>query len=68
MWTDSRLALPADYDKNSSDTARERKVEDIWTPPIEGANPISHKTRSYLLVADRNGLVTYRESFDAVLS
>jgi hypothetical protein len=35
---------------------------------MESANSISHKTNRYFLVADRNGLVTYVEHFDADLS
>jgi len=75
VWQDSRLALPADArsEQTGSSTAsvatpRTFRVEDIWTPPIEAANSISHKTNSYLLEADRTGKVTYVERFDAVLS
>ena len=75
VWQDPRLALPVDArsEQTGSSTAsvttpRTFRVEDIWTPPIEAANSVSHKTNSYLLEADRTGKVTYVERFDAVLS
>jgi hypothetical protein len=70
-WRDPRLALPPDRTSggtNQPQAARQFKTEELWTPPIEAANSVSHRTRSYLLEADRNGVVTYTESFDAVLS
>jgi hypothetical protein len=70
-WNDPRLALAAGQNSNgSNDQKPERvlRVEDVWTPPIEAANSISHKTNSYVLEADKNGEVTYIERFDAVLS
>lgn len=70
-WNDPRLALPVDGtadDRAETNATRVFQVEDIWTPPIEAANSISHKRNSYSLVIDRNGTVTYVESFDAVLS
>jgi len=70
-WKDPRLALPADAvstNANQEQTSRHFRVEDIWTPPIQAANSISHSTRSGLLEVDRNGEVTYTESFGAVLS
>jgi hypothetical protein len=70
-WQDSRLALPADQvsDKGAAQTlTRTFLLEDLWTPAIEAANSISHKTSQYSLVADRDGFVTYIERFDTVLS
>ena len=67
-WKDPRLALPLDQDRNDEATTRTLRVEDVWTPPIEAANSVSHKTRSYFMEVDRNGLVTYTEAFNAVLS
>ena len=71
QWNDSRLALPSGGTADNgpeSTAARQFRVEDIWTPPVEGANTISHKTNSYSLTVDRNGTVTYVERFDSVLS
>jgi hypothetical protein len=70
-WRDPRLALPADVaaDKGTEQTlTRTFRLEDLWSPSIESANSISHKTNQYTLVADRDGYVTYIERFDAVLS
>jgi hypothetical protein len=63
-WQDPRLALPG----NQPGEPRSFRLEDIWTPAIEGANSISHKTNQYSLEADRKGTVTYRERFDGVYS
>jgi len=67
-WKDPRLALPADQNQKNEEATRTLHVEDVWTPPIEAANSVSHKTRSYFMEVDRNGLVTYTEAFNAVLS
>jgi Neurotransmitter-gated ion-channel ligand binding domain len=70
-WHDSRLALTADPLSGSSggeEATRTFKVENLWTPPIEAVNSISHRTTSYSLQADRTGTVTYVERFDSVLS
>jgi hypothetical protein len=66
-WRDPRLALPSDV---ASDNGQSRtfKYEDLWTPPIEGSNSVSHKTNAYFLEADKDGLVTYVERFDSTLS
>lgn len=61
-WRDPRLqGAPSDH-------PRSFKLEEIWTPPIEAENSISHKTNSYSLEVDRDGWVTYTEHFDGVLS
>ena len=67
---DPRLALPAGRIRKTQmpDGNSTYRIEDLWTPAIEAANSISHKTNSYTLEADRNGVVTYIERFDAVLS
>lgn len=64
-WLDPRLALPADSDAPAT---RSFQLDKLWTPSIESANSISHKTGQSLLTADRNGLVTYVERFNANLS
>ena len=64
QWQDPRLALPG----NQQEKPRIFRLEDLWTPAIEGANSISHKTNQYSLEADRTGTVTYRERFDGVYS
>jgi len=64
-WLDPRLALPAD---SGAPATRTFSLDKLWTPAIESANSISHKTSQSLLTADRNGLVTYVERFDANLS
>ena len=63
-WQDPRLALPG----NQPGEPRTFRLEDIWTPAIESANSVSHKTNQYSLEADRNGTMTYRERFDGVYS
>jgi hypothetical protein len=65
-WLDSRLALPKD--QANAPATRNFRVEALWTPAIEAANSISHRTSQYFLSADRNGVVTYIERFEAVLS
>lgn len=64
-WEDPRLALPAG---SQQETPRTFRLEELWSPAIEGANTISHRTNQYTLEADRNGKVTYRERFEAVYS
>jgi hypothetical protein len=64
QWQDPRLALPG----SPSEKRRSFLMQDLWTPAIEAANSISHKTNQYWLEADTNGTVTYRERFDAVYS
>jgi len=66
-WQDPRLALPASA-ASDSNYPRTFKVEDIWTPPIQGANAVTHKTNAYYLEADSDGTVNYVERFDATLS
>jgi hypothetical protein len=61
-WVDARLA------DATAPVTRSFRLEDLWTPAVEAANSISHKTNQYLLTADRNGVVTYVERFEAVLS
>jgi Neurotransmitter-gated ion-channel ligand binding domain len=71
QWQDPRLALTANAsltNGNEQEAPRTFTIEELWTPAIEGANSISHKTNQYSLEADRNGTVTYRERFDAVYS
>jgi len=69
-WQDPRLALPGNQNVSGQDRSLVRtfQLEDLWTPAIDAANSVSHKTISYLLQADSKGNVTYVEHFDAVLS
>lgn len=57
-WLDPRLALPADAASDVPAT-RTFRLDQLWTPSIESANSIAHKTTQSLLTADRDGLVTY---------
>jgi hypothetical protein len=71
QWRDTRLALSPDAASNGSrdsGAARIFRTDQLWTPPIEAANSISHKTNAYSMEVDAAGLVTYIERFDAVLS
>jgi hypothetical protein len=61
-WLDPRL-----IDAKAPAT-RSYRLEDLWTPAVEAANAISHRTNQYFLTADKNGVVTYVERFEAVLS
>lgn len=70
-WKDPRLALPSNAVRSASGAdspARTLKPDQVWTPPIEAANSISHKTNTYQMEVDVSGVVTYTERFDATLS
>jgi hypothetical protein len=47
---------------------RSYQLGEIWAPSIESANTISHKAMQYWLTADKDGLVTYVERFDSIVS
>jgi neurotransmitter-gated ion-channel len=64
-WMDPRLALPAG---ESSAPPRSFRLDQLWTPAIESANSISHRTAQYFLEADNTGTVTYTEKFVGELS
>jgi hypothetical protein len=66
-WMDPRLASPADQ-ADALTAPRTFRLDQLWTPSIASANSISHKMTQYYLAADRNGLVSYVEHFDADLS
>jgi hypothetical protein len=66
-WRDPRLALAPGV-PSGGNQPRNFKAEDLWTPPIEGANSVSHLRRNYTLQADSQGVVTYMEHFSATLS
>jgi hypothetical protein len=71
QWTDPRLAVRSgslEVKTDANITSRAFRSEDLWTPPIEAANSISHRTNSYTLEADQNGVVTYVERFDSTYS
>jgi len=71
QWVDPRLAIPANspvHAPNEQNGIRMFEQGEIWAPGIETANSITHKRSSYTLQVDRNGVVTYVENFDAVLS
>ena len=65
-WLDPRLALPAGVANQQA--VRTFRLDELWTPAIESANSISHKTTQSVLTADRNGMVTYIEGFEGTLS
>lgn len=67
-WHDPRLAIPAGVDADAQAKTRTFRMGDIWTPPIEAANSVSHKVKSYLIEADNNGNITLIERFDDVFS
>jgi hypothetical protein len=66
-WLDPRLALPPDAADQQA-ASRTFRQDELWTPAIESANSITHKTAQSVLTADRNGLVTYTERFDSTIS
>lgn len=71
QWRDTRLALSpgaASSGSRDSGAARIFRTDQLWTPPIEAANSISHETNAYSMGVDPAGLITYIERFDAVLS
>lgn len=68
-WHDPRLATGDGNDRqNGNNRMRKFRKEDIWTPPIEAANSISHNVNSYSIEADESGDVTLIERFNSVLS
>ena len=74
-WTDPRLVVtpthPADLVFANADSGKKTRAyrpEELWTPPIEAANSIAHRSNSYTLEADPNGVVTYVERFDSTYS
>lgn len=67
-WQDPRLALPDVGNPGVDEETRVFQMEDIWTPPIQAANAVSHKMESYFIEVDRRGTVSYVERFEAVLS
>ena len=66
-WLDPRLVPPTGV-RDQVPAIRNLEDSQLWTPPLEAANSISHKRNSYTLQADRDGIVTYVERFDGVLS
>jgi len=64
-WKDPRLALPVDA---ADQKKRGYRLGEIWAPSIESANTISHKSMQYWLTADKDGVVTYVERFDSIVS
>ena len=64
-WFDPRLVLTG---AAANAPPRSFRLEELWTPSIESANSISHRTTQYYLTADSKGMVTYIEKFDADLS
>jgi hypothetical protein len=65
-WDDPRLALP----EASRVTGHLRKLnpDDLWTPPLETANMISHRRNSFELTADDSGHLRYVERTDTTVS
>ncbi len=75
QWTDPRLAVNASHsgdlvivNADSGKKTRTFRPDELWTPPIEAANSIAHRSNSYTLEADPNGVVTYVERFDSTYS
>ncbi len=65
-WRDPRLALPeALRDKNHRRTFT---PDQLWTPPLETENLVSHRAGSISLEADDDGNVRYVERSDTVIS
>ena len=64
-WKDSRLVLPIDAADRKK---RGYRLGEIWAPSVESANTISHKSMQYWLTAGKDGVVTYVERFDSVVS
>jgi hypothetical protein len=65
-WDDTRLALP----EKSRVPGHLRKLnpDDLWTPPLETANMISHRRNSFELVVDDSGHLRYVERTDTIVS
>ena len=63
-WRDDRLELNED----EGPAYRHFTQEEIWTPPVEMVNAINYRRYSYMMTADRSGMVTYVERFHAQLS
>jgi hypothetical protein len=64
-WKDPRLASPIG---TSDQKKKNYRLGDIWAPSIESANTISHKSMQYWLTSDKEGVVTYVERFDSIVS
>jgi hypothetical protein len=64
-WKDPRLALPTGA---TDQKKRGYRLGEIWAPSIESANTISHKAMQYWLTSDKDGVVTYVERFDSIVS
>jgi hypothetical protein len=64
-WKDPRLALPIGA---TDQKKRVYRLDEIWAPSIESANTISHKSMQYWLTSDKDGVVTYVERFDSIVS
>jgi hypothetical protein len=65
-WRDPRLVLPDAA--RTSNHIRRFSPSDLWTPPLETANLISHRAGNILLEADDQGNVRYVERSDTVVS
>ena len=65
QWHDPRLVLTGAQAKGA---ARTVNLEEVWTPPIETANLISHRRGSSVLQVNDNGDVKYVERADVTVS
>jgi hypothetical protein len=65
QWHDPRLVLTG---SRANGALRTFDVEEIWTPPIEAANLISHRRGLFVLQANDNGDVKYVERADVTVS
>jgi len=65
-WDDPRLALPEE--SRVAGHLRKLNPDDLWTPPLETANMISHRGNSFELTVDDSGHLRYVERTDTVVS
>ena len=65
-WDDPRLALPEE--SRVQGHLRKLNPDDLWTPPLETANMISHRRNSFELTADDSGHLRYVERTDTTVS
>lgn len=65
QWHDPRLALDG---PQATGATRTLSLDEVWTPPIEATNVISHRAGSFVLQANDSGDVRYVERTDATVS
>jgi neurotransmitter-gated ion-channel len=65
-WDDPRLALPQGL--RVPGHIRKLNPDELWSPPLETANMISHRRNSFELTVDDNGHLRYVERTDTTVS